>query len=247
MRAEASRRAVVTGANRGLGRALAVELLTADPQIAVGLGTRSATPAPGLEPLTERFGSRCLPLWIDHDDEGSVVAAAAHVAEQFGHLDLLINCAAANVAPGEKPGASRGPLPATTATAFETLFRTNVVGPLLLCREFLPLLSRSTAPVVVNLSSSRASMSLVEDAESVAYAVTKSALNMLTRKLSLDPALASIVVVALDPGWVRTDMGGARAPSSASEAARDIVGTIAGLEARRTGEFMDRRGIGLPW
>lgn len=239
--------ALVTGANRGLGLALATELLGRRPQARVALGVRRPENAAALAALRDRFADRCRPVHVDYEDEESLVRAAADCARHFGRLDLLVNCGGVNTSRGERPEAGRGPLPELSATAFETLFRTNVVGPMVLCRELLPLLTRAERPVVVNISSVRASLARVDGPGSVAYSVSKAALNMLTRKLALDPTSAGLVVVAVDPGWVRTRMGGDGAPASAADAAAAIVRTVEGLDATHSGQFLDREGERIPW
>jgi NAD(P)-dependent dehydrogenase (short-subunit alcohol dehydrogenase family) len=222
------RRALVTGASRGLGAALCAELTGR------GWAVQAATRAgPGLR--------------LDYNDPTSIAAAGEACAAAFDRLDLLVNCGAVNSAPGHRPAASKGPLASLEAVALTALWQTNVVGPVLAVRALLPLLRRSARGVVANISTSRASLSLATDPGSFGYAVSKAALNMATRKLAAELAPEGIDVFAIDPGWLRTAMGGPEAPVGPEQAATDLVHLLTGDTRVLSGQFVDRWGIQVPW
>ncbi|WP_431936246.1 SDR family NAD(P)-dependent oxidoreductase [Micromonospora sp. RP3T] len=237
--------ALVTGANRGLGAALAEALLSRDATVALGL--RQPTDEDGCRSLLRRHGNRGLIVRLDYADPDSIDEAARRCEGELERIDLLVNCGAVNRDPSSPPTASKGPLEQLDGAALTRMFVVNVVGPTLTCRAFLPLLKRSAAGQIANISTGRASLGLVEDGRSMGYAVTKAALNMATRKMAAELAPAGVTVTAIDPGWVATRMGGPEAPSSAEETARHLVELLLDGERRPSGEFVDRHGRRVPW
>jgi NAD(P)-dependent dehydrogenase (short-subunit alcohol dehydrogenase family) len=213
----------------------------------VALAVRSAEDAAACEKLLQRHDGRGLVVRLDYEDPASIRDAAARCAAELDRVDLLVNCGAVNKDPGLPPAASKGPLERLDDAALTTMYRVNVVGPVAACREFLPLLRRSAGGRIANISTIRASLREATDGGSFGYAVTKAALNMATRKLAaqLDPA--GIAVVAIDPGWMDTRMGGPEAPTSADTAARDIARILLDDPTIRSGQFIDRYGKPLPW
>ena len=132
------------------------------------------------------------------------------------------------------------------APALDVL-RTNAVGPLLVAQAFLALLRRGAKPRVVSLSSGYGSVSANTGGFPYYYAASKAALNMLMRSFAADTAGAGITTVLLDPGWVRTDMGGPHAPVSARDSVAAMLAVIDALDARHNGTFLDRHGRPKPW
>ncbi|HWL37531.1 MAG TPA: SDR family NAD(P)-dependent oxidoreductase [Frankiaceae bacterium] len=228
------RAALVTGANRGLGHALVTELLERGVRLVVGT-TRSGGDAP----------AGAVAVRLDYADADSIRAAGAEVAAAVDTLDLVVNCGAVNVAPGLPRAESKGPAGDLSGAALRVLLDVNVVGPALAAQAFLPLLGPGA--VVVNVSSSRGSLALASDPGSVGYAVSKAALNMVTRKLAAELAPLGRTAVAVDPGWLRTDMGGDAAPRSAADAARDLVALLTRSRETLNGRFVTTGGEDLPW
>ena len=129
-------------------------------------------------------------------------------------------------------------------------FRVNALGPLLLTRALLQNLRAGDRRLVVNVSTNLASLSRTgtEDAAGwYAYRASKAALNMMTRCLAAELAPEGFACVALHPGWVRTDMGGAGAPLSVEESVRGMRAVIEDLDMARSGGFRDYTGAELPW
>lgn len=236
--------AVVTGANRGLGQALAWNLAARRHAI-VGLGVRDpASVSESLALLASQQRS-AFALTLDYRDDDSISHAAIDCARHIDHLDLLINCAAVNKSAVHAAASSKGPLGSLHAEALVEVLLTNVVGPVMTSQAFLPLLSRSTAPIIVNISTSRASVAHATG-QSFAYGVSKAALNMATRKIALTmPAGCS--AVAVDPGWLRTHMGGEDAPTDPADAADTLLTTLLEGGTKLNGRFIDAQGADLPW
>jgi NAD(P)-dependent dehydrogenase (short-subunit alcohol dehydrogenase family) len=190
--------ALVTGANRGIGfevcRQLAekdfVVLLTARDAAKAQTTARKLANAGGVEALV-----------LDVADARSIEAAVGEVAERYGRLDVLINNAGINYDTWETAENAN-----IDSTVVETI-STNLLGPWRMCQAFLPLLRKSKAARIVNVSSESGSLAHM-GAGPPAYQVTKAALNALTRTLAGELRQAHILVNAVCPGWVSTDMGG---------------------------------------
>jgi NAD(P)-dependent dehydrogenase (short-subunit alcohol dehydrogenase family) len=179
------------------------------------------------------------PLPLDVADPASIKKAAAEVASRYDHLDVLINNAGINYDTWET--AEHADI---DGTVMETIV-TNLLGPWRLSQAFLPLLRKSQAGRIVNVSSESGSLASM-GAGPPAYQVTKAALNALTRTLAGELRSAHILLNAVCPGWVATDMGGAGAPRSVNEGAAGIVWAATLPDNGPTGGFF-RDGKPLPW
>lgn len=228
--------ALVTGANRGIGFEVCRQLAEKDFVVLLtARDTEKAQTTAGK--LANAGGVEALPL--DVADVRSIEAAVGEVAERYGRLDVLINNAGINYDTWET--AENADI---DDTVVETI-RTNLLGPWRVCQAFLPLLQKSRASRVVNVSSESGSLAHM-GAGPPAYQVTKAALNALTRTLAGELRHAHILVNAVCPGWVATEMGGAGAPRSLEEGAAGIVWAATLPQNGPTGGFFrDRKP--LPW
>jgi NAD(P)-dependent dehydrogenase (short-subunit alcohol dehydrogenase family) len=179
------------------------------------------------------------PLVLDVADHDSIARAADEVSRRYGYLDVLINNAGINYDTWQT--AENADIDGTVA---ETI-RTNLLGPWRVCQGFLPLLRKSRAARIVNVSSESGSLASM-GAGPPAYQVTKAALNAFTRTVAGELRGAHILVNAVCPGWVATDMGGAGAPRSVKEGAAGIVWAATLPDNGPTGGFF-RDGKPLPW
>jgi NAD(P)-dependent dehydrogenase (short-subunit alcohol dehydrogenase family) len=230
-----ARIALVTGANRGIGFEVCRQL--ADYGYVVLLAARDAAKA---DAAAEKLEAGTVePLLLDVADAASIEKAAQAVASRFGHLDVLVNNAGINYDTWET--AENADIDGTVQ---ETI-ATNLLGPWRVCEAFLRLLRKSRAARIVNVSSESGSLAHMEAAPP-AYQVTKAALNALTRTLAGELRSAGILVNAVCPGWVATDMGGAGAPRSVAEGAAGIVWAARLRDSGPTGGFF-RDGKPLPW
>jgi NAD(P)-dependent dehydrogenase (short-subunit alcohol dehydrogenase family) len=226
----------VTGANRGIGFEVCRQL--AEKDFVVLLAARYAAKAKAAADKLKSAGV-IEPVVLDVGDASSIKDAAAEVERRYGRLDVLINNAGINYDTWET--AEKADI---DGTVMETV-ATNLLGPWRACQAFLPLLRKSKAARIVNVSSEAGSM-VHMGAGPPAYQVTKAALNAFTRTLAGELRQARILVNAVCPGWVATDMGGAGAPRSVEEGAAGIVWAATLPQNGPTGGFF-RDGKPLPW
>lgn len=224
--------AVVTGANRGIGFELCRQL--ADDGYVVALGSRDA--GRGQTAVRQLAREDVHAVQLDVDDDASVEAAAAWVAEQFGHCDVLINNAAIDYDTDARASAA-------DLDRVHRVLETNLFGVWRTCLAFLPLLRRSPHPRIVNVSSESGSLASM-GAGPPAYQVSKAALNALTRTLAGELRTDHILVNAVCPGWTNTDMGQGGRP--VSEGAASIMWAVRLLDSGPTGGFF-RDGQPRPW
>jgi len=227
--------ALVTGANRGIGFEVCRQL--AEKDFVVLLTARDAAKAQTAARKLANGGVEALVL--DVADARSIEAAVGEVAERYGRLDVLINNAGINYDTWETAENAN-----IDGTVVETI-STNLLGPWRMCQAFLPLLRKSKTARIVNVSSESGSVAHM-GAGPPAYQVTKAALNALTRTLAGELRQAHILVNAVCPGWVATDMGGAGAPRSVKEGAAGIVWAATLPQNGPTGGFF-RDGKPLLW
>lgn len=198
--------ALVTGANRGIGRAIAEGLAAQGIVVAVGARSPSAADAVAVELGAPSFGVR-----LDVTDGASVDAAVAAVVERTGRLDIVVNNAGGHYDSGVVPSA------VTDADVIDAM-EINLVGPWRVCRAAIPHMRRQGRGRIVNVSS-RSGTFASTWADAPAYGVSKAALNMMTFQLAKELDGTGILVNACCPGWVRTDMGGLDADKSPEEGA----------------------------
>ena len=231
-----ARVALVTGANRGIGLEVCRQL--AERDFVVLLTARDAAKATS---AAKKLGqvARVEPVALDATNASSIKKAAAEVANRHAYLDVLVNNAGINYDTWETVEKAD-----IDGTVMETI-TTNLLGPWRICQAFLPLLRKSRAGRIVNVSSESGSLGNM-GAGPPAYQVTKAALNALTRTLAGELRGSRILVNAVCPGWVATDMGGAGAPRSVREGAAGIVWAATLPDNGPTGGFF-RDGKPLPW
>ncbi|HEX2317078.1 MAG TPA: SDR family NAD(P)-dependent oxidoreductase [Thermomonospora sp.] len=238
--------ALVTGATRGIGHEIAAGL--ARLGMTVLLGARDADRG---RAAAKALDGDVHPVTLDVTDPVSVDAAAASVEERFGRLDVLVNNA------GISGGAAALVPGAADADAVREVFETNVFGVMRVTDAMLPLLRRSAAGHVVNLSSSVGSLTLMSDFDgpfgqvpaSAAYAPSKTALNALTVQYAKELRATGIRVNAADPGRCDTglirDLGFSTARTAADGARVALRLATLGPEGP-TGRIFDENGP-VPW
>lgn len=224
---QAAKTAIVTGANRGIGREIARQLLAAGFRVIVA----ARDPAKGAK-AAEELGAGFLQL--DLSDPQSILHFGKAAKEKYGKIDVLINNA------GIIGKDDNRLLEASLSLVNET-FSTNAIGPLLLTQTIAPLMPAGGR--VIMISSGGGSMSDPVGGWSPVYCVSKSLLNAITRQLASELKSAKISVNAICPGWVRTDMGGNSAPRSVGQGA-DTAAWLATTNENPTGKFFrDRKEI----
>ena len=226
---------LITGANRGIGLALTRAYLERGDRVAATC--RLPAKAGELHALKDTYRDDLLIIRIDVNLGRSVTAGAEQAQEHFPRLDVLINNA------GVAPGRAQESLETLEMTQVRDAFETNALGPLRTTRAFLPLLRKSKQPRVVNVSSGIGSLSRKPpEKHHYAYAASKAALNMFTRISAAEFKGESICIVAVTPGWVRTDMGGSDAEIDPVVVAGELVESIDALTIEQTSLWFDRHG-----
>ena len=225
--------ALVTGANRGLGRETARQLLEAGHTVVVAARREEAA-----RETAAALGERAHPLRLDVTSLDDITAAAEWLRERFGHLDVLVNNAAIHYDTWQRA------VNADLAVVREAA-ETNVYGPWQLTQALLPLLRAGSHQRVVNVSSGAGSLTEMTSGSTPAYSLTKAALNALTRMFAADLRADGILVNAVCPGWVATDMGGPGG-RPVREGAAGIVWAATLPDGGPTGGFF-RDGEAVDW
>ena len=238
MNARSARRCLVTGANRGLGLEFARQLLDRGDRVIATC--RQPGRANALNQLAGEYPGRLhvLPLDVaEPKSRAELVRELPLVRGEDARLDLLLNNAGV-LHSGERFGK-------VDAATLDDSLRTNASGPFLLTQALAPLLADGAT--VANLSSELGSIAGKDAFRTPSYSISKAALNMATALLARALAERGIVVLALHPGWVQTDMGGAGAEVTPEDAVGALLGTIDRADAGDSGHFLDRHGEPLAW
>jgi NAD(P)-dependent dehydrogenase (short-subunit alcohol dehydrogenase family) len=223
---------LITGASRGIGLALAITFAKAGWTVFAGARKQRS---PQLWNAGQEFPA-LHPLPLDVLNDSSVAQCVQSVSREVDCLDVVINNAA--VFPGDGDESLRD----LDLSWFAEAVETNVTGVARVTRAFLPLLRKSPQPRIANISSGAGSISDKEDNLYYAYSVSKAGLNMLTRAMAAEFHGDGIIVAAVSPGWVRTEMGGENAPLSPEQSARSLYATITSLTMDDTSCFLGRDG-----
>ncbi|MGH3350532.1 MAG: SDR family oxidoreductase [Nocardioides sp.] len=204
--------ALVTGANKGIGRAAAEQLTSLGMTVLIG----ARDPQRGEEAAASirAAGGDAHAVTLDVTDPTTVEGVARHVEERFGHLDVLINNAGITGSGQVSPEDAHDQVPSTVdLDMVRAVFETNVFGVITVTNAMLPLLRRSPVPRIVNVSSHAASLTIFSDPNgpmatllpSAAYSPSKTALTALTVQYANELRKDGILVNAAAPGFVDTE------------------------------------------
>jgi NAD(P)-dependent dehydrogenase (short-subunit alcohol dehydrogenase family) len=205
--------ALITGANRGIGLEIGQQLLKRDWTV-IFSSRNMAAGRPLVNELRETYKTAWF-VQLDVTEQESINYMSEYVIEEHGRLDVLINNAGIHL------DENQSFLDVDIQDIRKTM-ETNLYGPLLVTRALLPALKKSDDARVINISSRMGQLSEM-GAKSPAYRMSKTALNALAVIMSKELASDRIKVNTICPGWVRTDMGGTKAPKSLEEGADTAV------------------------
>ena len=245
-----ARTALVTGANRGIGLEFVRQLLARGDHVVAAC--RHPGKASALNTLAGEHPGRLhvLPLDVaDAKSRASLLHDLPLVLGDDGRIDLLLNNAGV-LHSGERFGH-------VEQAMLDDSLRTNAIGPFLLAQALVPLLcdvapghaddTGSPRTVIANISSQLGSIANTTRFGTPSYAISKAAQNMASVLLARARAERGIVVLALHPGWVQTEMGGAQAQVTPADAVAGLLRVIDAATPSRSGAFLDWRGASLPW
>jgi NAD(P)-dependent dehydrogenase (short-subunit alcohol dehydrogenase family) len=241
--------ALITGASKGLGFETAYQLGVKGYAVIVAARTQQKSNETA-EKLKSK-GVHAVGMKLDVVNDNDVDNLSKSINEHFGKLDVLVNNAGVQLDfPGFMPGNS------TETVSMDILkqtFEINYFAPIALTQKLLPLLKKSTAGRIVNVSSIMGSLALHADSNSpiygiklLAYNSSKTALNQFTLHLAEAMKDSPIKVNSAHPGWVKTDLGGEYAPMSIEDGVKTIVNLSTLDENGPTGAFI-HLGESLPW
>jgi len=240
--------AFITGGNRGLGYQTALQL----KDIKVVIGSRDRAQGEQAVEKLRAAGIDADLLQFDITKPADFKAAYDYFNSKYGHLDILVNNAgiAGGTFPGTGPEHSAAEIP---SDLLHKVFETNFFAQVALTDALLPLIKKSPAGRIVNLSSILGSLTLHADpkspiynAKSFAYDASKTALNAFTIHLAHELRATKIKVNSAHPGWVKTDMGGPDAPMELSEGGKTSAALATLPDDGPTGGFF-HLGKSLPW
>ena len=225
---------MVTGANRGLGLETARQLLAHGLRVAL-TGRDQQAVERALEGLKAARGS-AKAVRMDVTDPSSITRAHRAIEKELGAVDVVVNNAAILLF-------ESADVLDTPRDGFRDTFETNCFGVIEVCREFVPSMAERRYGRVVNVSSGAGQLSRMST-YAPAYSISKSALNAFTRILAATYRDSGVLANVVDPGWVRTDMGGRSAPRSVQQGADTTVWLATLPDNGPTGGFFrDRRQI----
>ncbi len=226
---------LITGANRGIGLALARGYAAEGWR--VHAGCRNPDQAKDLKALRAEAGDRLAVHRLDVTDGPRVANLARELAKEA--IDVLINNAGVS--------GPRGGFGEIDYDRWQPVFAVNAFAPLRVAERFVEQVARSERKVIVNISSKMGSIAANVSSDSIIYRASKAALNQVSKCLSVALAPRGITVILFHPGWVSTDMGGYEAPVTPEDSAAGIRAVIARATAADNGCFFNYDGEELPW
>ena len=233
-----TRTALVSGANRGIGFEIVRQL--ARLGVLAVIGARDPQDGAKAAEKLQSEGLEVPVVALDVDREESAAEAVAEVKRLYGRLDILVNNAAILV---DEPGGFNASFFDLKSDTVRRTMETNLLGPIRLIQAALPLMREQGYGRIVNVSSIAGQLTEMGSGYP-AYRMSKAALNALTRLAAAEIGPGDIKVNAMCPGWVRTDMGGARAERSVEEGADTAVWLATLPEDGPTGGFFrDRKPL----
>jgi NAD(P)-dependent dehydrogenase (short-subunit alcohol dehydrogenase family) len=240
--------ALVTGANKGLGLETSRQL--AGQGLTVLIGARDLEKGSAAVNLLQNEGLDAIPVELDVTRSDHVKAVKGMLEKRFGRLDVLVNNA--GMIHPEEPLFTNSAA-TVSPTALKETFEVNFFGQVALTQALLPLIRKSKAGRIVNVSSILGSLALHSDETSdatgvkpLAYDASKTALNQFTVHLAAALKDTAVKVNSAHPGWVKTDLGGQQAPMAVTDGAKTAVRLATLGQEGPTGGFF-HNDEEIPW
>lgn len=234
-------RILITGASRGLGLEYARQYLEKGWEVIAT--ARNPEGSPALKALESNGSGLLRPMTMDVTDHARVEAVASELAGES--LDILLNNAGTYGPKSAFEGMHYQSLESMDYELWREMHEINVMAAFKVAVCFKPHLEAAANPLLVNMSSDMGSIANNSMGHAYAYRSTKSALNMLTKGMAIE--WQNITVIAMAPGWCRTDLGGPEAPVDPVESVRMQQKLFERLESSRSGEFINRFGENVDW
>jgi NAD(P)-dependent dehydrogenase (short-subunit alcohol dehydrogenase family) len=227
---------LITGANRGLGLEFAKQYLADNWQVCAAC--RDPSSASDLRRIADGSGGKLQVLSMDVSDLANVRAAAVELKGK--PIDLLLN----NAGIGGPRGQTIGNIDYET---WARVLDINTLGPMRVAEAFVDDVERSDRKLIVTITSGMGSIGDNSSGGAFAYRTSKAAVNMVMRSLAIDLASRGITCVVINPGWVRTDMGGPNARLTAAESVTAMRRLIDKLGPAQSGKFFNHDGREYAW
>ncbi|PKK44311.1 hypothetical protein CI102_10894 [Trichoderma harzianum] len=221
---------LITGVNRGIGLSLCKAFIARNYNV-FGSVRPESRDDPSVAELRKTGASV---IEFDVTDESTIAAAFDSWGDK--PLDILINNAGAPTRPRMWDE--------VTAEALIDKFRVNAVGPFIVSQIFMPALEKSKSPKIINIASNAGQIAANKDGKYMAYKVSKTALNQVTRSLGMQMEMtkSKVIVAGIHPGWIPTKLTGMTGPDQMDVQIPKIVKTIESIGASQNGGFMDAEG-----
>ncbi len=227
---------LITGANRGLGLEFARQYAAAGWQVFATC--RDPARADQLQKVAKGRGNRVAVIPLDVTDAKGIREAAAHLKEAT--IDVLINSAGIAGAWGQSTGN-------VDYDSWARVLDVNAMGPLRVMESFTDHIARSERRLVITITSGMGSLADNTSGGSIAYRTSKAAVNMVMRSAAIDLAPRRISCVLINPGWVKTDMGGPGARLTPEESVTAMRGLVDTFGPANSGKFYNYNGSEYPW
>lgn len=222
------RHVLITGTNRGIGLELTRQYAQkAETHV---IATARDPQAKDLQALVAQYPQQISVLPLDVTQADSIAQAVTQIQGITSKLDILILNAGVN--PDDEQD-----IATIRADTMRQVFEVNTLAPMMLTQAFLPLLRKAQGARIIYISSDMASIADRTYGGSNAYCISKAGLNMLARGAAAEFKKEGMIAVALDPGWVKTDMGGPHASLTPDESVKGIIRVVDGLTMPDSGQF----------
>lgn len=227
---------LITGANRGIGLELARQYAAGGWR--VHACCRQPERASELRALAGSAAGRVTVHSLDVTDSNAIAALAD--ALRGSPIDILLNNAGVSGVSGEHLGN-------LSESEWTEVLRVNTIAPFMMAGAFLDHVKLSSSRIIATISSKMGSIADNGSGGRYAYRSSKTAVNMVMKSLAVDLREAGVIAVTLNPGWVRTRMGGTGAPLAVEESAAGLRNVLDRIKLEDSGSFLNHDGSVIPW